>query len=312
MKLKNLLHSCRAAMAATVCAVIALGMTAVPQQASAKKKKIGIQLYSVMSAVQKDPKSSIERLAALGYNNVELVQWGGDTKVFGMSPADFRSLCDNNGVEIVSTHSSIQEDPSKEDEITARWRQLFEIQKACGGRYFVIPSYRVDYTEQDVKRMCEYFNRIGKIASEYGLMLGYHNHSGEYKTLKDSDKVMWEYLVENTDPRYVCFELDVYWCTKGGKNPVDYLKKYPKRIKMLHVKDDFVIGESGDIDFENIFKQFYKNGMKDYVVEIETPGWLRNEKNTDGSKLSQDQIMDRVFEAARKSADYLAKAKFVK
>ena len=93
---------------------------------------------------------------------------------------------------------------------------------------------------------------------------------------------------------------------------MEYLKKYPKRIKMLHVKDDFVIGESGDIDFESIFKQFYKNGMKDYVVEIETPGWLRNEKNADGSKLTQEQIMERVFDAARKSADYLSAAKFVK
>ena len=262
MKFKTILRN----VFASVCVAAALAAVVAPHQASAKKnKKIGIQLYSVMSAVQKDPKASIERLADLGYNNVELVQWGGDTKVFGMAPADFKALCDG-----------------------------------------------VDYTEAGLKQMCDYFNRIGKIAAEYGLMLGYHNHSGEYNKLKDSDKVMWEYLVENTDPRYVCFELDVYWCTKGGKNPVEYLKKYPKRIKMLHVKDDFVIGESGDIDFESIFKQFCKNGMKDYVVEIETPGWLRNEKNADGSKLTQEQIMERVFDAARKSADYLSAAKFVK
>ena len=160
-----------------------------PHQASAKKnKKIGIQLYSVMSAVQKDPKASIERLADLGYNNVELVQWGGDTKVFGMAPADFKALCDDNGVKIVSTHSSIQEDPAKEAEIEARWRQLFEIQKACGGRYFVIPSYGVDYTEAGLKQMCDYFNRIGKIAAEYGLMLGYHNHSGEYNNSRTATR----------------------------------------------------------------------------------------------------------------------------
>ena len=230
MKFKTILRN----VFASVCVAAALAAVVAPHQASAKKnKKIGIQLYSVMSAVQKDPKASIERLADLGYNNVELVQWGGDTKVFGMAPADFKALCDDNGVKIVSTHSSIQEDPAKEAEIEARWRQLFEIQKACGGRYFVIPSYGVDYTEAGLKQMCDYFNRIGKIAAEYGLMLGYHNHSGEYNKLKDSDKVMWEYLVENTDPRYVCFESDVYWCTKGGKNPVEYLKKYPKRIKML-------------------------------------------------------------------------------
>ncbi len=296
-----------------VCAAVAVVLLVSPETAWAKKnKKIGIQLYSVMGAMGKDPQKSVKRLADIGYNSFELVQWGGDPRVFGLSAKDFKALCDKNGVEIISTHSSIQEDPAKEAEIMQRWRQLFEIQKACGGKYFVIPSYGVDYTVKDVQRMCDYFNRVGKIAAEYGLKLGYHNHSSEYNKLKDSDKMMWEYLVENTDPEYVCFELDVYWCTKGGKNPVEYLKKYPKRIEMLHIKDDFVIGESGTIDFEGIFKQFYKNGMKNYVVEIETPRALREKVNADGSKYTQDQIMDEVFEAARKSAEYLKKAKFVK
>lgn len=313
MKLKNLTNNWRTSLLTALCAATALAFAVAPQQASAKKgKKIGIQLYSVMSAVQNDPSAAIERLAGMGYNNVELVQWGGDTKVFGMEPAEFKALCDRNGVEIVSTHSSIQEDPANVQEIEKRWRQLFETQKACGGKYFVIPSYNAEYTEAGIKQMADYFNRIGKIASEYGLMLGYHNHSGEYQKLKGSDKVMWEYLVENTDPRYVCFELDVYWCEKGGKDPVEYLKKYPSRIHMLHVKDYFVIGQSGKVDFEGIFKQFYKNGMSEYVVEIETPGWLRNIKNADGSKLTQEQINERLFEAAERSACYLANAPFVK
>lgn len=296
-----------------VCVAVAVMLFVSPETAWAKKnKKIGIQLYSVMDAVKENPQKSVERLADIGYNTFELVQWGGDTKVFGLSAADFKALCDKNGVEIISTHSGIQENPAKEAEIMQQWRQLFEIQKACGGKYFIIPSYGVDYTVKDVQRMCDYFNRVGKIAAEYGLKLGYHNHSSEYNKLKDSDKVMWEYLVENTDPEYVCFELDVYWCTKGGKDPVEYLKKYPKRIEMLHIKDDFVIGESGTIDFENIFKQFYKNGMKNYVVEIETPEALRNKVNADGSKYTREQIMEEVFDAARKSAEYLEKAKFVK
>lgn len=311
--MKKLFNVCRKSWTVIVCAAVAIALFASPETVSAKKnKKIGIQLYSVMDAMNKNPQASIERLAGLGYNVVELVQWGGEPKVFGLPADEFKALCDKNGVKIVSTHSSIQEDPAKEEEIIARWRKLFEIQKTCGGKYFVIPSYQADYTVEGVQRMCDYFNRVGKVAAEYGLKLGYHNHSGEYKKLKDSDKVMWEYLVENTDPKYVCFELDVYWCTKGDKDPVEYLKKYPKRIEMLHIKDDFVIGESGTINFEGIFKQFYKNGMKDYVVEIETPKALREKKNADGSKYSQDQIMEEVFQAARKSAEYLNKASFVK
>ena len=193
-----------------------------------------------------------------------------------------------------------------------RWRELFKIQKACGGKYFVVPSYQIDYTVAGMKRMCEYFNRVGKIAKEYGLTLGYHNHSHEFQKLKDSDKLMWEYFVENTDPRYVCFELDVYWCTKGGQDPVAYLKKYPKRIKLLHIKDDFVIGASGTINFEGIFNQFHKNKMKNFFVEIETPQWLRDKTNSDGSKYTEDQIMDEMFKASAESAEYLQNAAFVK
>lgn len=299
-------------LAVLFCATAAIAMFAVPETVSAKKKTIGIQLYSVMNAVRENPKASIDRLAGMGYNAFELVQWGGDTKVFGLPASEFKSLCDKKGIKIISTHSSIQEDPAKETEVMQRWRQLFEIQKACGGKYFVIPSYKVDYTVNDMKQMCEYFNRVGKIAAEYGLKLGYHNHSGEFQKLKDSDKVMWEYLVENTDPKNVFFELDVYWCTKGGKNPIEYLKKYPNRIQMLHIKDDFVIGESGTINFEGIFNQYYKNGMKDYVVEIETPKALREKTNADGSKYTQEQISEEMFKAAQESAAYLAKAKFVK
>ena len=305
--MKNLLNLRRGLKALGACAVAALAFI-MPQNVMAQAdKKIGIQLYSVMGAMQKDPVASIERLAGMGYRACELVQWGGDPKVFGMEAPDFKALCDKNGIEIISTHSSIQEEPGKEEEIMNRWRKLFEVQKACGGKYFVIPSYKVDYTVADVQRMCDYFNRVGKIAAEYRLKLGYQNHSAEYKTLEGTNDVMWEYLVEHTDPQYVFFELDVYWCSKGGKDPVAYLKKYPNRIQMLHIKDEFVIGESGDIDFKAIFDQFYKNGMKDYVVEIEMTRDVREKAKTDN-----DAAMDMMFEAARKSAEYLKKADFVK
>ena len=277
-----------------------------------EQKTIGIQLYSVMNAMMQDPQSTLDSLASYGYNAYELVQWGGDPKVFGLPAPQFKSICDSLGAEIVSTHSSLAEDPENEEAVMERWKSLFEIQKACGGRYFVIPSYQVEFTEADVQRMCDYFNRVGKLASEYGLKLGYHNHSHEFRTLEGTDKVMWEYLVENTDPQYVCFELDVFWCQKGGKDPVEYLKKYPERIELLHIKDVFVIGESGEIDFEAIFNQFYANGMKDYFVEIETPQELRDKVNADGTPLTREQMDAEMLQAAKKSAEYLQNATFVR
>ncbi len=315
--MKNLIKlSCSVAMA-LLCLVTFTMCNDAPKssaaQEPAQEKKIGIQLYSVMGAMSKDPKGSVDRLAAMGYNVFELVQWGGAPTVFGLPAEEFKAHCDKYGIEILSTHSGIQEDPAKEEEVMQQWRNLFAVQKACGGKYFILPSYRVDYTVEGLAQMCKYLNKVGKIAKdEYGLKLGYHNHSDEYKNLEGTDIVMWEYLIENTDPEYVCFEMDVYWCTKGNKNPVDYLKKYPNRIEMLHIKDDYVIGESGTIDLENICKQFYANGKKNYVVEIEIPRSLREKTNADGSKYTAEQINEEQFKAAAKSAEYLKNAAFVK
>ncbi len=273
-------------------------------------KTIGIQLYTVMNSMKSDARGTLEALSSYGYNSYELVQWGGDPNVFGLPASEFKSICDSLGASIVSTHSSLTEDPENEETVMNRWRELFGIQKACGGKYFVIPSYHVDYSVEDVQRECDYFNRVGRVAAEYGLKLGYHNHAHEFQTLKDSDKVMWEYLVEHTDPQYVCFELDVFWCRRGGKDPVEYLKKYPERIALLHIKDEFVIGQSGELDIEAIFKQFYANGMSDWFVEIEAAGdYLRN---ADGTPYTRPQIDSAMLQAAKLSAEYLRNADFVR
>ncbi len=79
--------------------------------------------------------------------------------------------------------------------------------------------------------------------------------------------------------------MDVYWVTFGEQDPVDYLQKYPYRFKVLHIKDDYVIGESGNIDFEAIFSQFYKNGHNDWFVEIE-------EKMTPEGKAQMSAMME--------------------
>ena len=273
-------------------------------------KNIGIQLYTVMNSMKNDARGTLEALASYGYNSYELVQWGGDPNVFGLPAPEFKGICDSLGGKIVSTHSSLAEDPENEEAVMNRWRELFKIQSDCGGKYFVIPSYKVEYTVEDVQKECDYFNRVGRLAAEYGLKLGYHNHAREFETLKDSENVMWEYLVEHTDPNYVCFELDVYWCTKGGKDPVEYLKKYPKRIELLHIKDEFVIGQSGKLDFESIFNQFYANGMTDYFVEIEAAkDYLKSE---DGTPFTREQIDAAMLQAAKESAEYLRNAAFVR
>lgn len=274
-------------------------MVLVPSAIEAKsKKKIGLQLYSVNQDMG-NVDASLARVAKAGYTVVETL---GSPNCFGFPAAEFKALCDKHRLSIISTHTSIAMDPKNEAAVMDKWRSVFEGLRTMGAKYCVIPGFNLGKSLADLKQVCEYFNKVGKLAKEYGLKLGYHNHAHEYDLCEG--KVKWEYMIENTDPESVFFQMDVYWTTRGGKDPVEYLKKYPNRIQMLHIKDDLVIGESGKIDFEAIYKQFYKNGYKDFVVEQEMPRGPKDE--------TKEQRFARMWDGVTKSAAYLENAKFVK
>ena len=276
--------------------IVLAALVAMPACVEAKSKKpIGLQLYSIHQDMG-NVDASLKKVADAGYTVVETL---GSPTCFGMDAAAFKALCDKHGLSIVSTHTSIGMDPNNEAGVMAQWRKVFEGLKTMGAKYCVIPGFGLGSNLKELKAVCDYFNKVGKLGKEYGIMLGYHNHAHEYEVREG--ECVWEYMIENTDPDYVFFQMDVYWTTRGGHNPVDYLKQYPDRIKMLHIKDDFVIGESGKIDFEAIFKQFYKNGYKDFVVEQEgAPG------------NSQAERFAKMWDGVAKSAKYLETSKFVK
>jgi sugar phosphate isomerase/epimerase len=258
------------------------------------EKKIGLQLYSVHQDMG-DVAASLQKVADAGCNVVETL---GSPTCFGMSAEDFKALCDEKGLEIISTHTSIgMNDP----EAMQKWHDVFAGLKTMGAKYCVIPGFHLGSNLQELKAVCDYFNEVGKIGKEYGIKLGYHNHAHEYNVMEG--QVMWEYMIENTDPELVFYQMDVYWTTRGGKDPVEYLKKYPERIQMLHIKDDLVIGDSGKIDFEAIFTEFYKNGWKDYVVEQEMPY---------NKEASREENFATMWDGVAKSAQYLNTSKFVK
>lgn len=276
-------------------AVLVLAPSAVDAKS---KKKIGLQLYSVNQDMG-NVDASLAKVAKAGYTVVETL---GSPTCFGFPAEEFKALCDKHGLAIISTHTSIAMNPQNEAAVMEQWRAVFEGLKTMGAKYCVIPGFNLGKSLADLKAVCEYFNKVGNLAKEYGLKLGYHNHAHEYELCEG--KVKWEYMIENTDPESVFFQMDVYWTTRGGKDPVEYLKKYPNRIQMLHIKDDLVIGESGKIDFEAIYNQFYKNGYKDFVVEQEMPRGPKDE--------TKEQRFARMWEGVAKSAAYLENAKFVK
>ena len=147
-------------------------------------------------------------------------------------------------------------------------------------------------TIEVVEQYCDYFNEIAVITAGASIQFGYHNHDGEF-TNTINDVPVFDLMVQNTSPNHVFFQLDTYWVKMGGFDPVDYMKKYPNRIKVLHIKDKKAIGVHNVVDFRAIYNQAYANGVKDWYVEVE---------DYDGTP----------EEDVKKSADYLLNADFVK
>lgn len=255
-----------------------------------KKKSIGLQLYSIGGDMSADAAQALRQISEMGYSTAETASYG-DGKFYGRTPG----RVPQNGRGPRHRGNRRAHRPQSRQERHAGcmdwWKQACDAQAAVGGKTIVMPYFPVGSTLAELQDYCDYFNRVGEIANAAGLRFGYHNHSHEFNKIEG--QVIEDYMIENTDPDKVFFELDVYWASKGGVNPSAYIQKYAGRFPLLHIKDVDIIGASETIDFESIFKAAYKQGLEEYYVEIEAnslPPML----------------------CARKSAEYLNVSKFVK
>ncbi|MDX8337779.1 sugar phosphate isomerase/epimerase [Draconibacterium sp. IB214405] len=266
----------------------------------AKSKQLGIAFYSV-KGMDSDMEGSLKSVSNDGYVVAESASYNAQAGKFGeYSPTDYAALVDKYGIDLISSHVRASFDVADEAGTLAAWKKVFEDHKAAGCKYVILPSNRWDNTLEGVKAQCDLMNKIGAEANKLGMKFGYHNHSAEFEKIGTSDQILEDYLIANTDPDKVFFQMDVYWITQGGQDPVEYLKKYPKRIQVLHIKDDYVIGASGEIDYEAIFKQFYKNGHKDWFVEIEA-------KLTDEEKAQRAKFMEEMRKAQAEGKEFRPK-----
>lgn len=253
---------------AVICVLLALAM--LPGGASAKAKKapkkdIGIQLYSVRSLIgvfgksQGDYKPVLKQLADMGYTSVEAASYK-DGMLYGQTPEQFRKDVEDAGMRVISTHCTLNlsdEELASGDfsKALAWWDECIAAHKAAGAEYIVVPSMRKISTLKDLQTYCRYFNEVGARCAAAGMKFGYHNHSREFEKIED--KVMLDYMLENTDPDKVLFEMDVYWTVMGKASPVDYFKKYPGRFRLLHIKDRREIGQSGMVGFDAISSRLF-------------------------------------------------------
>lgn len=260
-----------------------------------KQKDIALQLYSVRDDISKDYEGTLKKVGEMGFTHVEAANYN-DGLFYGKTPAEFKSDIEKNGMNVLSSHTSKQlsekELASKDFSESLRWwDKCIDAHKAAGMTYIVAPWMEVPKTLKDLQTYCEYYNEIGKRCKEKGILFGYHNHAHEFQ--KVEGPVMYDYMIEHTDPEYVFYQMDVYWVVRGQQSPVDYFNKYNGRFKLLHIKDNKELGQSGMVGFDAIFKNTDAAGTENLIVEVENYNFA-------------------PIESVQKSLDYLLDCPLVK
>ena len=280
-------------------AAVAMFASCCNQPAEPVKKEIGIQLYSVRDIIGNYADNHEElfaKLVELGYTCVETCGYNNGT-FYGVAPEQYKADLEAAGLKAISTHTmcGLTDEEVAAHDFSAKtdwWKKCIAAHKAIGCRYIVAPGFSIPNTLEGLKTYCDYFNEIGKMCAEEGMKFGYHNHSHEFNSLEG--EVIYDFMLQNTDPELVFFEMDVYWTVMAKQAPVNYFKKYPGRFTCLHIKDYREVGQSGMVGFDAIFNAAEISGMKDFVVEME------------GSSYGD------IIRTCQESADYLKAADFVK
>jgi len=236
---------------------------------TSQDKYIGIQLYSVRDDMKKAPEETVAKVGEIGYSFVEAAGYS-DGKFYGMEPADFTALVEKSNMDFLSSHTGQDlPDSANWEKTMVWWDTCIDAHVAAGVKYIVQPwmgSAGYD-SIAGLKAYCDYFNAVGEKCNEKGIRFGYHNHNKEFSELEG--EVIYDFMLQNTDPEKVMFQLDLYWIKEGGGDQVEYYNKYPGRFELYHVKDATELGASGEMDFESAFENAEIAGMKYYIVEVE-------------------------------------------
>jgi sugar phosphate isomerase/epimerase len=270
-------------------ALAVAGAALLPDMLFAKPKKIervGLQLYSVRDAMQKDPAGSLKKLANMGYIHVEHANYV-NRKFYGYSAKEFKKLLADTGLQMPSGHTvMVAEDwDNTKNDFTDKWKYTIEDAAEVGQRYVISPwldeKLRTDMDA--LKRFMTQFNKCGELCKANGLTFGYHNHNFEFKT-KIGDVDLYDYILANTDATLVAQQIDIGNMLGAGGVASDLLKKYPGRFELMHVKDeiksatgqgmdgyDSTILAQGVMPVKEIVKEARKiGGTSQFIIEQES------------------------------------------
>jgi sugar phosphate isomerase/epimerase len=227
----------------------------------------GIQLYTLRDDLPKDPKGIIKQLAGFGYKQIESFE-GSQGMFWGMSNTDFKKYLDDLGMTIVSSHCNVTQDLERKAAEAA----------AIGMKYLIAPYIGAQKSLDEYKAYAERFNGYGEVCRKNGIRFAYHNHGYTFEPLEG--QMPQDVLMQNTNPDTVDYQMDIYWVVTPGADPIQWVKKYPNRFRLCHVKDRLKTAApkeenassdlgAGTINFPEILKVARENGMEYFIVEQE-------------------------------------------
>lgn len=243
---------------------------------------VGLQLYSIRDAMAADVSGSLKKVSDLGYKYVELASYS-DGKFYGFAPAEFRKMVNDHGMEVLSSHTNVEAAGVTLDNA----KIMADAHAELGIKYCVQPWVEeVNRNIEAYKKMVGDMNEIGRIMKDVGIQLGYHNHNFEFDNI-DGIVPYYDLFMPEMDADLITMEIDLYWVSKAGQDPVEMFNKYPGRFQLFHlkdmstrqdapyfdvVKDDIAPVGEGVIDFKRILAAKEVAGMKHFFVEDDNQG----------------------------------------
>ncbi|GAB3889425.1 sugar phosphate isomerase/epimerase family protein [Spirosoma agri] len=262
---------------------LAAGAVLLPTLAKAAKvSNVGIQLYTVRKEMLADATGTLKQLAKIGYKQLESAR-SDKGNFYGLQPKEIKKIAGDLGMTVRSGHVHIDKD----------WQKSIDMAAEAGQSYLVCSSLPSEgQTIANYQRCADTFSKAAEACKKANLVFGYHNH--EYEFEKVDGKVLYDILLERTDPNLVKMEMDLGWVIVTGNDPLTYFKKFPGRFPLWHLKDmDKVKKEStefgkGQINIKSMLQNIDKSGMKFFFVE-------------------QEEYPKTAMESAKYDYDYLAK-----
>jgi sugar phosphate isomerase/epimerase len=266
-------------------------------------QNVGLQLYTIREQMKQDPRGSLKVVSEAGYKLLELADYT-NGKFYGFKPEEFRKIVNDLGMEVLSSHINVESASNKTEDA----QKIADDHAKLGAKYAIQPW--VESKDRNIpyfEKMVSQLNDAGETMKKNGIKFGYHNHNFEFNKI-DGKVPYFDIILPGTDKNLVTMEIDLFWTTKAGQDPVEIFKKYPGRFELFHMKDmytkvtkpyfdttgetDFAPVGEGIIDFKRILDAKKIAGMKYMIVEQDL---TKDGKPFDAIRTSMNNLKNKIL-----------------